>query len=56
MNTLSSETLIYSLAPRADKIFETSFNIISEGEDGDANKELSCSYDTLEIPRKEVCG
>jgi len=45
----------FLLSPKQSEIFLHSTNIQSTGEDGLANKEISCFYNTLEIPKKEIC-
>lgn len=43
------------LEPGEQHTFEGIFNVQSQGEQGDANKDLTCFYNTINIPRKEVC-
>jgi len=44
-----------SVNPKQSQIFSHSTNIQSTGTNGTANKEINCFYNTLEVPRKEVC-
>jgi len=39
----------------SSKIFETSFNIQSQGEEGNADKNLVCFPTTEIVPKKEIC-
>ena len=38
------------------QLFTTTINIQSQGADGNANQEISCSFSSVEIPRREICG
>lgn len=41
--------------PQDFKIFRESINVQSTGEDGVANKNINCFFNTLKVPTKEVC-
>ncbi len=44
-----------TIAPRSFKILESEINIQSEGEDGNANKEIKCAFLSKEIPVENTC-
>lgn len=51
------ESLIISknvMSEKHENLF-WSFNIESQGIEGNANKELGCSFETSSVPKKEVC-
>jgi len=54
-NILFSTSSELFLEPGEQHTFEGIFNVQSQGEQGDANKDLTCFYNTINIPRKEVC-
>lgn len=47
---LSSDILSYSISPRNNQTFTSSFNIQGQ----EANQDISCSYATLKIPEKII--
>ncbi|GEM_PF-2911643 len=49
------KTSKFLLGPGEKYLFEGSTSIQSTGEDGLANKEINCFYNTIEVPKKEVC-
>lgn len=54
-NPIERKTSEFFLEPLNYWIFEDSIDLQSSGEDGFANKEIDCFYNTLEVPEKEVC-
>ena len=53
---LESDIREFSLNPIESYLFEKSKNIQSTGENGPANKQINCFYNTLENPSAEVCN
>ncbi|MCH7568374.1 MAG: hypothetical protein IIA87_03045 [Nanoarchaeota archaeon] len=57
----NEENIIHStfsesfLEPGSQQTFEGTFNVQSQGENGNANKDLTCFYRILSIPQKEIC-
>ena len=49
---MNSEIL---LSPNSKQIITGSTNIQSSGEDGPANNQINCFYNTLKVPQKEIC-
>jgi len=54
-NILDETSSSFNINAGENNLFEGITNFVSQGEDGIANKDLSCSYVTIEIPRKEIC-
>jgi len=52
---LDSKTSRFFLEPKSYNIFKDSINIKSTEQDGLANKNIICLFNTLEVPRGEVC-
>jgi len=52
-NKIDTKSPSYLLEPRKSGIFEGIVELTSE--EGNANKEISCSYATTKIPAKKVC-
>lgn len=52
---IERKTSEFFLEPLDYGVFEDSANIQSSGENGLANKEINCFYNTLKVPEKEVC-
>lgn len=52
---LDSKTSKFFLAPRSYNTFKDSINIQSTEQDGPANKNIICLFNTLEVPKGEVC-
>jgi hypothetical protein len=52
IKTQNSAKLVY--AQSTEDITGTG-RIISEGVDGDANKQISCAYEPIDLPTKQVC-
>jgi hypothetical protein len=45
----------FILDPKEIKLFEGTTNIVSSGIDGLANKEITCYFNTIGTPYKEIC-
>lgn len=54
-NTIKTREVSKFLYPQTSKTIVGSSRIQSEGLNGDANKELTCSYNVKSIPTKQVC-
>jgi len=54
-NAFNSTTSRFFLKSGQSKILADSINIQSTEQDGLANKEINCFYNTIEVPKKEVC-
>ncbi len=52
---IDSEIVSQSIEAKEEKSFKKTFNIQSQGQEGYANQELSCSYNLISIPTKQVC-
>jgi len=56
-----SNNLFYSvfsevyLDPYEFNVFEEFFNVQSQGQEGDANKDITCFYFIENVPKKEIC-
>lgn len=54
-NTIRTDNLSYFVYPQTDQQFTSSIEIISDSVNGDANKNITCSYQVVNIPTKQVC-
>ena len=54
-NPIDEKTSRFFLEPQDYNLFEDSINIQSSGQGGLANKEITCFYSTLEVPKKSFC-
>jgi hypothetical protein len=45
-----------TISPNQFQLFEDSTNVQSTGENGTANQEINCIFQTTEVPTKEVCN
>jgi len=54
-NKIDSETIRQPIESKEEKSFKKTFNVQSQGQEGYANQELSCSYNLISIPTKKVC-
>ena len=54
-NIIETEDVSFTLSPGEIKLFESEINIQSSGEDGNANKDISCTFSSEEIPTKMIC-
>jgi hypothetical protein len=50
-----SSIVTHSIDSGEQEIFQNIFKIQSQGENGNANKDLTCSYEPIEVPLEEVC-
>lgn len=46
----------FTISPNQFQLFEDSTNVQSTGENGTANQEINCIFQTTEVPTKEVCS
>ena len=53
--SLDLKTGEFNVAPSQFVVFQNSTNIQSTGENGTANQQINCIFQTAEIPKKEVC-
>lgn len=54
-NVIKSQDLNYGLYPQTTKLVPGATRIQSSGKDGDANKNIGCSYNVASVPTKQVC-
>ena len=54
-SAFDTEQVEYSLIAGEERIFKSDTQIQTSGEEGLANKNIDCFYNTLQIPQKEVC-
>ncbi len=47
---IDTETISFNIAPQETLIFESETNVQSQGSQGDANRETTCSFSSEEIP------
>lgn len=52
---LDSKTSRFFLKPMTYNVFKDSINIQSTEQDGPANKDITCLFNTLEVPKEKVC-
>ena len=55
-NILETEPVSFTLSPDQMKIFESETQIQSSGVEGNANKDISCTFFSEQIPKKVICG
>ena len=55
-DTLSTVTQDFTLSAREIELFSDTKSFQSTGENGTANQEINCIFQTLEVPQKTVCS
>ena len=54
-NIIETESESFTLSPNEMRVFSSEIQIQSSGMDGNANKEISCTFASEEIPIKSIC-
>lgn len=54
-NAIDTKISSFTLEPMNYEIFEEVISVQSIGEEGIANKNINCFFNTLQVPTKEVC-